>query len=144
MKFDIKKFAKQYKVSFQKANAYYPEALKTAKEMGLEKDEDYVEETLKDLLDIRESVDIEKLASLYINSNKTTDKFIEDIVSTDIPQKVRPERIVKNSYNFPNDEWNKSKEKRDVWKYVSKQKKENKEPESDSIPFIPKIVVSNF
>jgi hypothetical protein len=141
MIFDINKFAKKYNVDLHKAQSSYPEALKTAKEMGLEKDPDYIEDTLKDLLNIEESIDVVNLANKFIES-ESFDKFYEEIVSTGIPQNLRPERIVKNAYNFPNDEWNKSKDKRDVYKY--KTNKEAKEPEADSVPKQTPIMISNY
>ena len=141
MNIDLKQFSKKYNVSFQKVQAHYPEALKTAQDMGMDKEEDYVEETLKDLLDIEESANIEKLADMFIETKEPPNQFIEEIVSTGIPQSLRPERIVKNAYNFPNDEWNKSKNKRDVFKY---KKVKEAEPEADSVPRQIPIVVSNY
>lgn len=64
--------------------------------------------------------------------------YTEEIVSTDIPQKLRPEKIIKNKYNFPNDDWNKSVEKHDLYKYMKKKKKE------DSVAFQTPVIVSNY
>lgn len=63
--------------------------------------------------------------------------YTEEIVSTDIPQKLRPEKILKNKYTFPNDDWNKSIEKRDIYKYT---KKKNE----DSVAFQSPVTVSNY
>lgn len=79
-------------ISFPEVHTAYLQALKEAEALGVD-DEKRVMSILETILGIDEQNDTtsKKLTSKYLESGKPFDSFMEELVSSSIPQGVRPE-----------------------------------------------------
>jgi len=80
--------------SFSEVHTAYLQALKEAQSLGIEEDEVKVMSILETILEIDEESYKEtskKITSKYLESNKSFSDFLEELVSSDIPQSSRPE-----------------------------------------------------
>jgi len=78
--------------SFSEVHSAYLQALQEAKSLGVEEDESKVMSILETILEI-DSADTnsKKVTSKYLESGKDFSSFLEELVSSSIPQSSRPE-----------------------------------------------------
>jgi hypothetical protein len=80
--------------SFSEVHTAYLQALKEAQSLGIEEDEVKVMSILETILEIDEESYKEtskKITNKYLESGKDFNTFLEELVSSDIPQSSRPE-----------------------------------------------------
>lgn len=93
---ELKKYAILSKKSTNDIKKYYQKATSEAKSLGKENDNKFIMELFVDFLDLNESKDQELVKKFILSKRNNFDDFIEELISSDIPQDVRPEMKIKN------------------------------------------------
>lgn len=86
--------------SFAELHAAYTQALYEAKALGVDNSEEKVMRILETILDMDNPDKVTKnMTNKYLESNKSFDSFMEELVSGDIPQGVRPEPDISKPFD---------------------------------------------
>lgn len=91
---NLKKMCYLSGMSFNEVHTSYLQALKEAKSLGIDEDENKVISILEAILEINEfnnSNTSKQITNKYLKSGKDFNSFLEELTSSSIPQSSRPE-----------------------------------------------------